>query len=108
MSRSYKKTPYAGDKNDAYMKKQFNRKLRRQSKNIDPEGESDDSYLPNNTYKKANQSWEICDYYDIEPWEDYWGKAVSEWQSRKNRGYDEPYPDKEQEYKRWKKIYKQK
>lgn len=108
MSRSYKKTPYAGDRNDGYMKKQFNRKLRRQSKNIDPDGDNEDLYLVNNSYKKANESWDICDYGWTESWEAYWGKCVSEWQSNKNRGYDEPYPDKEYEYKRWKKMYKQK
>ena len=106
MSRSYKKTPYVGDKSDTYTKKQFNRKLRRQSKMIDPDDES--TYLSNNSYKKANESWDISDYGWIEPWEEYWGKCISEWQSHKNRGYDEPYPDKEYEYKRWKKMYKQK
>jgi len=108
MSRSYKKTPYAGDKTDTYMKKQFNRKLRRQSKMVDPEEENEDLYLPNRSYKKANESWDISDYGWVEPWEEYWGKKVSEWQSDHNRGYDVPYPDKEQEYKTWKKIYKQK
>ena len=105
MSRSYKKTPYAGDNSNTYMKKQFNRKLRHQSK-IDPEDES--IYLPNNSYKKANQSWDIKDYEEILTWDEYWQKCISRWNSRHNRGYEEPYPDKEQEYKHWKKYYKQK
>ena len=105
MSRSYKKTPWAGDKTDSFTKRQYNKKIRRQNK-INPEDE--DSVLPNSADKKANESWDINDYGWIEPWEFYWGKCVSEWQSAKNRGHDEPYPDKEQEYKRWKKMYRQK
>lgn len=105
MSRSYKKHPYTGDKSNGFMKKQFNRKLRHQNK-INPDDET--TYLPNNTYKKANESWDISEYGWSESWNIYWNKCVSEWQSRHNRGYDDPYPDKEQEYKRWKKMYKQK
>ena len=78
MSRSYKKTPWAGDKSNTFMKKQFNRKLRRKNKNTDPEDES--NYLSNKSYKKANESWDIKDYGWIMTWEEYWQSCIKQWQ----------------------------
>ena len=106
MSRSYKKTPYCGDKSNTFMKKQFNRKLRRKNKNIDPEDES--LNLQNGSYKKANESWDISDYGWIQTWEEYWASCISDWKDAQARGWDDPYPNREQEYKRWKKMYKNK
>ena len=106
MSRSYKKTPYFGDKSNGYMKKQFNRKLRHRNKQSDPEDES--NYLQNKSYRKANESWEISDYGWIQTWEEYWQSCISNWKYGQSCGWNEPYPDRKQEYKRWKKMYKNK
>ena len=99
MSRSYKKSPICGDKSKSWVKKQFNRNLRHKNKMIDPEDES--NYLPNSSYKKANQSWHIKDVYYRETWEEYWEECVSRWIYFQHRGIEDPYPDEKEEYKRW-------
>ena len=69
MSRSYKKTPYSGDKNDKAYKKLSNRKIRK-NKDI-PDGKE---------YKKIISPWLIKDYYDImslKEWLDWRGKDYS-------------------------------
>ena len=85
MSRSFKKTPYAGDKKDSYCKNRANRKIRR-SKDVQ-DGKQ---------YKKEYCSWMICDYYDITSWEDFWN-----W-------HKDDYADKDEARRDWLKMYKRK
>lgn len=86
MSRSFKKTPYAGDKKQHYYKNMANRRVRK-NKDIQ-DGKK---------YKKEYCSWMICDYYDIVSW-----KEFLEW-----RGDD--YASEEEEARQdWFKIYKRK
>ena len=85
MSRSYKKTPYAGDKKEHYYKNRANRKIRK-SKNVQ-DGKK---------YKREYCSWMICDYYDITGWEDFWNRT---------KDY---YSDKEEARQDWLKMYKRK
>lgn len=62
MSRSYKKYPYYGPKDQDY-KKISNRKIRRMGKR----GED----LPDgNAYRKVIDPWDICDYSTSITWED--------------------------------------
>lgn len=67
MSRSYKKHPVAKLKNDKGMKKIYARRIRH--------CKDEDAYQ---SYKKKNNSWEICDYKyyanfsDLEEMRDDW------------------------------------
>ena len=104
MSRSYKKHPTAGDKNDGFNKKYFNRKLRRKLKN------DFDYELPNNSFKKANQSWDIKDYSFSMTWEEYCDWAMESWKHGLAAGYEseKTMPNKEECYKEWKRHYQRK
>ena len=72
MSRSYKHTPYCGDKKNKFFKKYFNRKLRRNKLK---------NNYKYNSYKKDSCSWDICDYYWIETknFDDYYRRQVEYW-----------------------------
>lgn len=52
MSRSYKKTPVIKDKNNKYMKKISNKKIRHQSENIGNRSQ----------FKKIVNRYDICDF----------------------------------------------
>lgn len=61
MSRSYKRTPRAGDRKKAMCKRAANRRVRKQQ-----------AALQNNLYKKYYNSWDICDYESVHTtFEDY-------------------------------------
>ena len=94
MSRSYKYTPRAGDKKDKFFKKYSNRRLRKLP--------LEETYS-HKTYKKANQSWNICDYESVGiTFEEFWKERVGFWY--RWRYQYEPFPDKKQAYKdycRW-------
>jgi hypothetical protein len=62
MSRSYKKNPVTKDngRSKKKAKQMCNRLFRRRLQRIDPEEEP---YFYNNTYRKATNSWDICDYW---------------------------------------------
>lgn len=59
MSRSYKKTPYSGDRQNKEDKQIANRKIRREKINY-----NDDDYevLKHKAYRKKNESYDIRDY----------------------------------------------
>jgi hypothetical protein len=58
MSRSYKHTPYAGDRKTKWAKRQANRKYRSFLKQMEED-------VPYSHFKKVSESWNICDYYSI-------------------------------------------
>lgn len=60
MSRSFKKTPGSGDTSNKFMKRYFNRKIRQTP--VD-----DETTLQYGKYKKFSNSWEIKDYYWVDP-----------------------------------------
>lgn len=98
MSRSYKKTPRCGDTKDRYMKRYANRKLRKLPL---------EDTLQHKQYKKNFCSWEICDYETVgETFEQHWKWAVSSWHRWRYRY--EPFPNREEEYRKWYKWYKAK
>ena len=102
MSRSYKKTPYCGDKKHREDKRSANRAFRREILRMGIE----DEIVPA-MYKRCFCSWNICDYYNI--------TTLSEWLNRNNNPYefglfypiDEDY-DEAAEIREWQKIYKRK
>lgn len=85
MSRSYKKTPYSGDRKERYYKNVANRRVRRK-KDV-PDGKK---------YKREYCSWMICDYYDITSFEQF-----LEW-------HGDSYDSLEEARRDWFKIYKRK
>lgn len=85
MSRSYKKTPYWGDKNDMAYKKIINKKLRK-TKNI----------ADGKEFKKYTCSWFIKDYYTI--------MTLKEWLER----YGDDYASEDDAIKEYNKFYKRK
>ena len=97
MSRSYKKTPYCGDNKGKNKKRFANSKLRTKLKNHD-------FILPNGgAYKKVYESWDICDFYWITSWKEYWNICIRIWHQ-----YGGDYPDKKQEYRYWLHHYRNK
>ena len=94
MSRSYKKTPYNGDKKGKIKKRIANHKVRR-SLNRDLS-----LIVPHGKYKHLYESYDICDYCWIYTWKQYWAFELY-CSSRFNK----PLPDKKEAYRRWRKIY---
>ena len=90
MSRSYKKTPYCGDNKGKAKKRAANSKLRTKLKDYD-------FILANgNAYKKVYESYNICDFYWITSWKEYWDICIRIWHQ-----YGGDKPDKQQEYRYW-------
>ena len=103
MSRSYKHTPYVGDRKSKFFKRYFNKKLRRNKLK---------NNYKYNSYKKDSCSWDICDYYWIETtnFDLYYKKCVEDWYRKQSRpwGRNEPFPTKEECWKQYNKWYKRK
>jgi hypothetical protein len=98
MSRSYKKTPRAGDTKNKFLKHYANKQLRKKDFDTD---------LSHNNYKKFSESWNICDFEVVgTDFSDYWRNVVRQWHSWKYR-YDS-FPDKKQAYKEWYKHFRRK
>ena len=80
MSRSYKKTPYAGDNKTKWAKRQVNKQVRHY---LNRQMIQDESFAPA-AYKKVSESWDICDYcsiFTLEKWlKDKWN--LSRWNRR--------------------------
>ena len=101
MSRSYKKTPGAGDSKGKNSKRIANHKVRQAFKN------GLDFFSKGNKYKRVYESYDICDYFDITTFEEYWRLQLKYYyQWRKDCGY--PFPNKEEAYQEWCKYYKRK
>lgn len=96
MSRSYKHTPYWGDKKSKDMKRFANHRVRQLLKN--PENS-----LSYNSYKKCFCSWNICEYYTIYPkgFYSYYFNELDSWHS----GGRMVYPEIKQAKKEFKLHY---
>ena len=98
MSRSFKHTPYCGDRKNHYMKRYANKRLRQKNLTHD---------LQHKSYRKDFCSYNICDYYEIGTrFEEYYESCVKRWQHYQSYGWgkNEPFPTKEkcwQEYCKW-------
>ncbi len=95
MSRSFKHTPYSGDKKCKFIKriasKRFRSKLLRMG--IDDE-------IPPSMYKRFFESWNICDFWDI--------TTLRQWlKKRRNpHKWGISFFDEKKEIRRWYKWYK--
>ena len=96
MSRSYKRTPRAGDRKDRYYKKYANRRVRRLT--------TDELPKSGKGYKKVFCHYDICDYETVGTiFEEYWEGLVKSWH-RWRRECGQPYPDRDEAYEdycRW-------
>lgn len=102
MSRSYKHTPYAGDKKGKEKKRIANKTVRNKLKYYD-------SQLFPSAYKRMYPSWNICDYYCIYPWKEYWEREQRFYAWGVARGYKHmTEPDERTEYRKWYCWYKRK
>lgn len=105
MSRSYKHTPYIGDKKTKWAKRQANRKVRHY---LNRQMIQDESFAPA-AYKKVSESWNICDYYDITTWYEHMRHRaeISEWGIPVSNMIFTPDGeiDWDNEYKLWQKWY---
>lgn len=99
MSRSYKRTPWAGDTKGKDEKREANSKVRMFLKNLNHE-------LKKGAYKKVYETWDICDYGWIQTWEEYWQFCQNKYKEHPEL-YKNP-PNKKEEYRRWYKWYKMK
>ena len=97
MSRSYKHTPYCGDRKNKYMKRYANKHVRQRLKNSD--------YLPTAAeYKKMFESYDICDYFWYGySFESYYQKEVKYWYEWRYKYY--PFPSIEECWKDYVKYY---
>ncbi len=96
MSRSYKHTPYCGDRKNKFMKRYANR-IVRQKKLLD-------IYPQYAGYKRTMESWDICDYKTVgETFEQYYAREVHWWKEWGSK-YIEPFPDRsdcKKQYDKW-------
>ena len=103
MSRSYKHTPCGGDIKSKFFKRYANRRLRRNKNYTD---EYRNPILKGNNYKKTFCNYDICDYWSYCTFEDYYISSIKWWYIYRNKY--EPFPDREEEYKKWRQYYKNK
>lgn len=113
MSRSYKKTPYCGDKKGKIKKRLANHIIRQKLKN--PEFE-----CQNMSYKNVGfDRWNLCDSYSIYPWERQWDYLQKTYQAAVNGNTNYYYrynlknqkiekPNYKEEYRDWYRHYRMK
>lgn len=94
MSRSYKKTPWSGDRKGKDKKRIANHRVRNWLKQHPEES------LCGREYRKLYESWDICDYGRIMTWEQFWDSCVKNWYNWQCK-FSYPFPEKEEEYRRW-------
>ena len=102
MSRSYKKTSYSGDHKGKEKKRIANQKVRSWFKrNLDVK-------ISRGGFRKIQNPWDICDYYSLCSWEDYWKEELELYEYIKTKGGNIQKPDKKQSYREWYKSFKMK
>ena len=92
MSKSYKKTPYAGEKKGKAKKRLANHIVRRSLKR------DNNLVVQGGSFKKLYESWNICDFGWTYTWKEYWTKECSHY----NKVFK---PNKQESYRQWKKWY---
>ena len=99
MSRSYKKASYCGDKKGKNKKRIANHAVRNYLKDIN-------KTLSKGGFKKVFCSYDICDYWWLQSWEEYWEDCLRGYREHPE-WYKQP-PNKKEEYRSWYKSYKMK
>ena len=104
MSRSYKKTPWCGDRKGK-TKKRIANHIVRQSLKRDLE-----LIAQGGDYKKLYCSWDICDYGSVYTWKEYWKSSVDTyyWLQARYPNWERKFPDEKEEYRKWRRYYKNK
>lgn len=100
MSRSYKKTAYCGDHKGKEKKRIANSKVRSTLKKLDY------NFSSHSAYKKMYGQWEICDWYFLNSWEEYWERTKRIYK-KFPKIYKRPL-NKKEIYRDWYKMYKMK
>lgn len=100
MSRSYKKTPYCGDKKGKDKKRLANHAVRQKLKTQEIGN--------NNCYKKLYDSYDICDYYFLMSFEEFWKMELETYFYFLKHSIKRDFPNKQEAYKKWKKSFKNK
>ena len=100
MSRSHKKHFYCKDRNPC-AKRLANRRVRR-ALNADSDLE-----LQHGSYRKFCESYDICDWGSYDSWESYWEFSVRTYERLKNwfPNREIEFPDRDEEYRLWRKYY---
>lgn len=101
MSRSFKKTPYAGDHKGKWKKRRANDKVRSYFRRYP------DMQISPGDYRKIQNPWDICDFYSITTFEEYWQWEVNWYEEHKDH-YNLPKLNKKELYRDWYKAYKMK
>ena len=99
MSRSYKKYPYYGDKKSKSQKRIANHKVRLYLKDTKHK-------IFRSNYKKIYESYNICDFYWMMPWDEYWDDCQKTYKEHPE-WYKSPL-NKKIEYRKWYRQYKMK
>ena len=102
MSRSYKRFPYCGDAKGKAKKRLANRHIRQVLKR------DYNANINHGAFKKYYESYNICDYGFICPWEKYWAGEIECFYRFKRRFGNAIPPNKQLAYKRWLKWYRNK
>ena len=102
MSRSFKKTPYCGDKKGKAKKRIANKKVRMFLK------ENPEVMTSKKSFRKIYETYDICDFYDIEDFPAYYSWQLKFYLQNVHRWPDMKKPNKKQLYKEWYKSYKMK
>lgn len=97
MSRSYKKVPYCGDRKGKEKKRAANQSVRAWLK------QHPTVSLQKSDYKRLYEQYDICDYFWIMTWQEYWEDTILSCLR-----FNEPYPNKKDVYRKWYKYYKMK
>ena len=104
MSRSYKKTPWCGDRKGKNKKRIANHTVRQYLKN------HMDLQLAPSDYKKLYSSWDICDYGWVFTWEQYWENEwrMYHWFCTMFPNQKRKEPNEKDCYRKWLKYYRNK
>ena len=102
MARSYKRTPWCGDKKGKSKKRYAWKHVRQWLKdnpNDLPQG---------NSYKKISETWEICDWGWLYTWKQHWANCQKWHQEAVRRGWGAYLNDldEREEYRFWYKHYR--
>ena len=101
MSRSFKKTAYCGDNKGKLKKRRANDKVKSFFK------KNPEIKISRGDFRKIQNPWDICDFYDIESFETYWNFELTFYEANKDI-YNLPEPNKKEAYRNWYKAYKMK
>ena len=98
MSRSYKHTPFSGDKKSKYAKRYANHVVRQNKLK---------ETLPQHAgYRRMYNSWDICDYKTVgESFDQYYTNEVESWYRWRCRYPGEKFPERLESKREYEKLF---